>query len=365
MLWIKRWFRERSGTVRSNSHTSTSLRLEELEPRWVPSSSTNWSGYAVSSAPNSVTAVSGSWTVPTVKGTGSAYSSAWVGIDGYTSSTVEQTGTESDLVNGVAQYSAWFEMYPNAEVTIPLAIHPGDKMSASVTYANDAFTLTIQDLSDSGTKALTVNAFAASAQRSSAEWIAESPSSNIGVLPLANFAALTFTNAQATISGVTGPINNSPWASEVQAIRMVSTANTLETSPSALLAGGTSFSVIDDLPTNTPVIITPSPTRPNPGSTDVTTTLIGTVNPNSSKPAVTVTAVVSSSVPVGSEVELLSGGGVVLDMGTVQNVHGSEEVTFTVTFLENGTFTFYADLLGPGQKLVSTSNTLTVTVTSA
>ena len=50
--------------------------------------SSNWSGYAVetnlnSPQSNSVTAVSGSWTVPTVTGTGTAYSAIWVGIDGY------------------------------------------------------------------------------------------------------------------------------------------------------------------------------------------------------------------------------------------------------------------------------------------
>src|SRR4051812_35832181 len=87
-------------------------RHDQLESRRLLSTaySTNWSGYAAvtnlsSPAPNSVTAVSGSWVVPTVTGSrqGSSYSSAWVGIDGFSDSTVEQIGTEQDVINGVPQ----------------------------------------------------------------------------------------------------------------------------------------------------------------------------------------------------------------------------------------------------------------------
>ena len=35
----------------------------------------------------------------------------WVGIDGYSDSTVEQIGTEENVVNGVPQYHAWWKMY--------------------------------------------------------------------------------------------------------------------------------------------------------------------------------------------------------------------------------------------------------------
>ena len=52
----------------------------------------NWSGYAVTGARNSVSDVKGSWLVPAVHGTcGSTdqYASFWIGIDGYNSNTVE------------------------------------------------------------------------------------------------------------------------------------------------------------------------------------------------------------------------------------------------------------------------------------
>src|SRR5438067_231953 len=59
--------------------------------------STNWSGYAIEtnlSTPQSkvATDVRGQWVVPSVTcGTGNTYSSIWVGIDGYSSNSVEQT----------------------------------------------------------------------------------------------------------------------------------------------------------------------------------------------------------------------------------------------------------------------------------
>src|SRR5580658_1628945 len=57
--------------------------------------STNWAGYADTAG--KYTSVSASWTQPT--GTcrsGDQYSAFWIGIDGYSSSTVEQTGTGVD-----------------------------------------------------------------------------------------------------------------------------------------------------------------------------------------------------------------------------------------------------------------------------
>src|SRR5580700_4003897 len=63
--------------------------------------STNWSGYAVTTATGSTfTNVNGSWIVPTANcsssGVQTAASSFWIGIDGFNSSTVEQIGTDSD-----------------------------------------------------------------------------------------------------------------------------------------------------------------------------------------------------------------------------------------------------------------------------
>ncbi len=386
MSWFTRLFGKRSRIAHSSNRSSTRLRLEELEPRWVPSglhtsTSTNWSGYAVTSPVGSVTGVSADFTVPTVTGSGTAYSSAWVGIDGYNSSSVEQTGIEADVSHGVAQYSAWYEMYPSAPVTVNLTIRPKDQIFASVQYANGNFTLTLDDLTTGGS--VSVVKSDPTAQRSSAEWIEEAPSSNSGVLPLANFGATTFTNAQATIVGAnntsaTGPINNPAWASEVVAINMVSSTGTVEASTSTLNTAGTGFTVtygatttppsnptpptppVPPTPPTPPVPPTP-PTPPSTGNIATATSLVAAVNPFSRRPSVTLTAIVSPSVPRGSTVELMSGS-TVLATGRVEEVGGVEEVTFTVTFFQPGTYTFTAVYLGSGQYQSSTSKVVTVTV---
>lgn len=242
-----------------NLHRRSQLVLEQLEVRCVLSAiattSTNWSGYAVQATAASVSAVSASWTVPTVTGTGTAYSSTWVGIDGWKSSTVEQIGTDSDIVNGKAVYYAWYEMYPNYAVNIAMTVKPGDAISASVTYVSttnnvSTFTLQITDTPVSGTATTyTTTQTISGAQRSSAEWIQEAPSSSFGVLKLANFGTVNFTNAQATIGGVAGPIDNTTWTgTQVYSINMTSRTGATQDKTSALTdATGTpttsSFSV--------------------------------------------------------------------------------------------------------------------------
>ena len=193
--------------------------------------STNWSGYAAVSSAGAVTYVCGTWVVPTVTGTGTTYSSVWVGIDGYDSDTVEQIGTEQDIVNGKAVYSAWYEMYPDWSIDITtLTISAGDTITASVTYASGRFVLSITDVTTG--KSFTTTQTLASAERSSAEWVVEAPSDGTSTLTLSNFGTATFTSCYATISGVTGPIDCSSWSSVK--INMTNSSGTLLDTTSSL-----------------------------------------------------------------------------------------------------------------------------------
>jgi hypothetical protein len=201
------------------------LSSVQAQPIWDTVTSTNWSGYAAETnlstpASNAVTSVSGSWTVPTVTGKTNAFSSVWVGIDGYSSSSVEQLGTEQDTSkSGAATYYAWWEMYPNPSVQITsMTISPGNSISASVTYSSSGFTLQITD--NTNHQSFSTTQTSTTAVRSSAEWIVEAPSSFSGVLPLANFGTANISGAQATINGTTGAIDNSSWQNT--AINMVS-----------------------------------------------------------------------------------------------------------------------------------------------
>lgn len=208
--------------------------------------SLNWAGYAVTGSAGSVTDVTGSWVVPTVTCPGgSQYAAFWVGIDGYSDNTVEQTGTDSDCQNGNPRYYAWFEFYPKPMFRInTITVSPGDTMSAEVKYTGgNKFTATITDTTtrQSFSTSGTVNA-----QRSSAEWIAEAPWSG-GILPLADFGTANYgldytgiasTNF-ATVGTSTGPIGSF----SSNSITMVTSSGATKASPSSLTTDGTSFSV--------------------------------------------------------------------------------------------------------------------------
>jgi hypothetical protein len=162
--------------------------------------SENWAGYVATGATNKFTSVSASWVQPAATCTsGDQYSAFWVGLDGYTSSTVEQTGSAADCVGKTAQYYAWWEIYPAAETEI--TGHPvkaGDHFTASVTYSSpDDYTLTITDSTESPTWTYTTTQTLAGAKRSSAEVIAEAPccTNRGGILPLTNFGTVDYTSA--------------------------------------------------------------------------------------------------------------------------------------------------------------------------
>jgi Peptidase A4 family len=164
--------------------------------------STNWSGYAATTG--TYTSVSASWTQPA--GTcsrGDQYAAFWVGLDGYNSNSVEQTGSEVDCVGRTAQYYAWYEMYPSASVTYPNTVRAGDHFTASVTYiGSNQYTLKISDTTQNWTQSTTQSL--SGAPRSSAEVIAEAPccTASGGILPLTDFGTMSFTGSTANGSAI-------------------------------------------------------------------------------------------------------------------------------------------------------------------
>ena len=194
--------------------------------------SSNWSGYA---AAGSFTSVSANWTEPTGHCTSATrYSSFWVGLDGLNSNTVEQTGSEVDCAGGSPRYYSWYEMYPAFPVNFTNTVKPGDKFFGSVTFnGGSSYTLVLQDITQ-GWKH-TVNKSLSGAANSSAEVIAEAPccTASGGILPLADFGTVNFSNAKANGSAIG---NSSP----VQ-INMVDGSGRLKDQTSAL-SGGASFS---------------------------------------------------------------------------------------------------------------------------
>jgi hypothetical protein len=211
-------------------------------------SSSNWSGYAAANnlanpARNSVSQVFGSWIVPTIGALNNTYCSIWVGIDGYSSPTVEQIGTSHNWLNGKQQNNAWFEMYPGGSFSINgFPLTPGDVISASVEYTgNNVFTMRLyNDTQKVVANIPTSYTISATALRNSAEWIVEAPYLN-GILPLSKFTTAYLWGCTANINGVSGPLNNSAWQNN--SIEMLTGNGIPKAIPSTLIQDQESFFV--------------------------------------------------------------------------------------------------------------------------
>jgi len=182
--------------------------------------SSNWSGYAETGS--GFSSVTGSWIVQGVSPTsGSTYSSQWVGIDGFNNSSLIQTGTESDYINGSAVYRAWWEILPAAESVIPgMTVKPGDQVTASVVNnGGNSWTISI---TVGGQRFSTTQTY--SGPRTSAEWIEEAPTVGGRVAPLANYGLATFD--PGTVNGLNPGLTASESGVMVQHRTQVSTPST-------------------------------------------------------------------------------------------------------------------------------------------
>lgn len=246
----------------------------------------NWGGYAVcvpqsncqaclsllsscnANTTGTVTDVVGTWVVPAIVGASATSCSDsektwydmsdWVGIDGFVSDTVEQTGTASDCYYGQVYYYSWYEFYPSPSYITPVAVHPGDTITASVHYSSVThnFTTTIEDVT-TGHSYTSPSTYVPGAERSSAEWIAESAYFD-GFLALTHVTPASFSGGEATIHGDTHTISG--WAPNEYWLLMVDynfgmnqetnvatpgteTLAYAKAQPSGLSTSGTSFDV--------------------------------------------------------------------------------------------------------------------------
>ncbi len=176
-----------SGHLRTSAGTSTS---------------TNWSGYAAYGA--TFRNATGDWTQPTadcssVPHNTSALAAFWVGLDGYLSNTVEQTGSEADCSAGSPLYYAWYEFYPHRLFILNPSIYPvapNDSLSATVAQSAGRVTVTLADASEDWV--FSTSTSARHLRFSSAEWIAEAPTNE-----LTPFGTVDFSSASASTDGVT------------------------------------------------------------------------------------------------------------------------------------------------------------------
>lgn len=168
--------------------------------------SSNWSGYAVATTssfscqPSSsvaYTSVAGTWTVPTVSASsGSSYSAAWLGIDGFNNDTLIQTGTEQDYYSRSSHYSAWWTTSAQnfEEQPIREPVKPGDTITATISESNAAthtWNITLADSSESPAWSFTTSQ-TYTGVGASAEWVIEAPGVNGRVATMAHYGSTTF-----------------------------------------------------------------------------------------------------------------------------------------------------------------------------
>jgi hypothetical protein len=159
--------------------------------------SSSWGGYYLSGSAGAFSSVSADWTAPTATCVaGSQFASFWVGLDGLTSSSVEQVGTEADCSGGKPTYFGWYDLFPAVPVNFSNKVSPGDAMTASVTFSGTrTFTLVLQDATAGWTQTITQNA--AGLQRSSAEVVISGPGAGS---KLTNFGKLSYSDCM--VNGV-------------------------------------------------------------------------------------------------------------------------------------------------------------------
>jgi hypothetical protein len=199
------------GLMELSNGTRPAVGVSQVAHTTVTSS--NWAGYAATGSKGTFKSVSADWVQPAgnCSGGGDEYAAFWVGLDGYSSSTVEQTGTEVDCDGRTAEYQAWWEEYPGASVEINHVVKAGDQFAASVTFeGSNVFQIYLHDITQGWALTTGPKLAAAPAALSSAEVIAEAPccTDRGGILPLANFGTVSFTNAEvngATL-GSTSPV---------------------------------------------------------------------------------------------------------------------------------------------------------------
>ncbi len=212
--------------------------------------STNWAGYTVSTdlqnpQPN-ITAINGSWTVPTVApSTNDSYSAIWIGIGGRYDHMLIQCGTEQNSINGRVTYSAWYEMLPQSAVRIrTINVSPGDEMTASIQLLDgteDRWQISITDITKgrSYQNTLTYNA-----SQLSAEWIVERPKVDSEFSELIDFGEVTFTGCAASVDGVVASIDSFPFLKSIMFTTDEATTSSVQlTEVSSLSDDGSSFTV--------------------------------------------------------------------------------------------------------------------------
>jgi len=221
-------------------------------------SSYNWSGYAESAPDGTFTAVSGTFSVPTVDTavSGGQYSSEWMGIGGYNDPSLIQAGVEADNLNGYAVYDAWTELLPAGEDELTgLVVNPGDTITVEIVETSkNKWKITVAD-DTTGVQAVRKVKYKSS--EASAEAIMERPCIQrpcTSVTDLADLAQTSTETFDPVLAATSSPSNSpnfqpllvSPPGATLEDILMLDdTGSNVIAIPSDANATGNGFTVAD------------------------------------------------------------------------------------------------------------------------
>ncbi|HKS98971.1 MAG TPA: G1 family glutamic endopeptidase [Rugosimonospora sp.] len=182
-----------------------------------PTTSNCWSGYVQQAG--GYNTISASWTVPTANpATVNSNSFTWIGIDGWNSANLIQTGTAQtwNASTNSASYHAWWEILPASETPV-FNVSPGDAITASISRVSGTqWSILLQDHTNGQTISTTQTYTGPGA---SAEFIHEAPTQGGNVVPLTPFSTFSFYDARVN--------GNSPALNANQRVTMVQNSATV------------------------------------------------------------------------------------------------------------------------------------------
>jgi Peptidase A4 family len=173
-----------------------------------------WAGFiVVPPGQSSFTGVTGRWNVPTVTvptiGEDPWWCSVWAGIDGYGGTDVLQAGTDQVFTYGAAQYSCWYEWFPDYSITITnLPVEPGAPVYVVITVISPSQAKLFMSAGDQGVS-LTFDApNGTSLMGNTAEWVVERPTdaTTNTAYSIPEFTDVTFIQPEASTTSAAVPV---------------------------------------------------------------------------------------------------------------------------------------------------------------
>ncbi|HVT76089.1 MAG TPA: G1 family glutamic endopeptidase [Acidimicrobiales bacterium] len=220
-----------------------------------PEYSSNWSGYAVPARPNEpISAVNGSWIVPAIRNAPPGFSSSWIGVGGYRSNDLIQTGTASS--GRLEGNYAWYEILPANETRVTgctgdpaCGVREGDRMAATVEYVGGGawvVALTNWGKSYAAPRWTWSTRVAYASSMSSAEWVFEAP--RVAATPLLPVQTIPAKADQAKFLAGADFRTNGTWRplAQAQPSRMIMVdpvTGLLRTATPSMLGGDGHFAV--------------------------------------------------------------------------------------------------------------------------